>query len=149
MVIRNRSRREDSVPGIELAGSGAITGSISGSPHPLVAVINQLEINELACVSEGGDKTVETALGHGRATKEDGRLSPELRAAAIPRRLRGLRGSQNNHSNPRRSSSTITEPPIREGTACHRDPVGWQSVLEEMAYMEGRVASPQLCNRPF
>ncbi|KAJ1128622.1 hypothetical protein NDU88_006998 [Pleurodeles waltl] len=62
MVIWKRDRREDSALDVELAGSSAITGSVSGSPHPLVAVINQLETEEMAHGAKGDDKTVEAAL---------------------------------------------------------------------------------------
>ncbi|KAJ1191450.1 hypothetical protein NDU88_000766 [Pleurodeles waltl] len=71
--------------------------------------------------------------GRGQTTEEDGRLSPELRAVAVPRRRRGLRRSRNNHLNTCRSFSIIAQPPIREETACRRDPVDWQRISEEMA----------------
>ncbi|KAJ1083266.1 hypothetical protein NDU88_003425 [Pleurodeles waltl] len=62
MVIRKRDRRKDSAQDTELDGSGAITGSITGFPHPLVAIIKHLEAEEPAHKAESGDKTVEAAI---------------------------------------------------------------------------------------
>ncbi|KAJ1143402.1 hypothetical protein NDU88_009711 [Pleurodeles waltl] len=82
------------------------------------------------------------AGGRGRATKEDGRLNPELRAVAVPRRRRGPRGGRKNHLNPWRNPSTTAEFPTRTPTTSRRDPAGWQRISEENSLQGGRSRIP-------
>ncbi|KAJ1141181.1 hypothetical protein NDU88_007516 [Pleurodeles waltl] len=58
-VIRKRDRRECSAPSIGVTAPGADTGTISGSPHPLVVANNRLEAEETVLGAEGGIQTVE------------------------------------------------------------------------------------------
>ncbi|KAJ1113145.1 hypothetical protein NDU88_001400 [Pleurodeles waltl] len=68
-------------------------------------------------------------MGRGRATKEDGRLSPELRAAVAPRRRRGPCGGRKialTHV------ETLPQPraSVRTSTTGRRDPTGRQRASE-------------------
>ncbi|KAJ1103314.1 hypothetical protein NDU88_000741 [Pleurodeles waltl] len=94
-------------------------------------------------------KALEIRLrGRGRATKEDGCLSPELRAVAVPRRRRGPCGGRKIASihagTPLQPLSSQPEPqqPIADtlpaGSASRRN----------MAYREGGVASLRPGDRP-
>ncbi|KAJ1214242.1 hypothetical protein NDU88_001867 [Pleurodeles waltl] len=67
--------------------------------------------------------------GRGRATKEDGRLSPELRAAVASRRRRGPCGGRKialTHA------ETLPQPraSVRTSTTGRRDPTGRQHASE-------------------
>ncbi|KAJ1084532.1 hypothetical protein NDU88_004679 [Pleurodeles waltl] len=86
----------------------------------------------------------------GRATKEDGRLSPELRAAAVPRRRRGPRGGQKitllhvkTLPQPRASDPNLNNRPPRS----YRPAARLGGKRGKMAYREGRAASPRPENR--
>ncbi|KAJ1160842.1 hypothetical protein NDU88_001335 [Pleurodeles waltl] len=67
--------------------------------------------------------------GRGRATKEDGRLSPELRAAVAPRRRRGPCGGQKIALT---NVKTLPQPraSVRTSITDRRDPTGRQRASE-------------------
>ncbi|KAJ1104117.1 hypothetical protein NDU88_001532 [Pleurodeles waltl] len=91
--------------------------------------------------------------GRGRATKEDGRLNPELHAVAVPRRWWGPCGGRaeaeiitstrvgipppppSSRPEPKRPAAEI----LSDGSASRK----------EMTCREGGVASLRPCDRPF
>ncbi|KAJ1200056.1 hypothetical protein NDU88_003884 [Pleurodeles waltl] len=67
--------------------------------------------------------------GRGQATKEDGRLSPELRASAVPRRRRGPAEAEKSPYCTSKPSHNL-ELPTQTSTTGRRDLTGRQSASE-------------------